>query len=144
MKLNLGLSNDEFSFGPNADGPARYNIIHFKQVSPGDFQWVQVGEYQNGQLLINLSEVQFRLDKKEMPESVCSHPCKKGQAKKLMVSQVSFEAYVTYLAKYVALAPKRQISQSNGQCELNNKFALLRNSKAFSINSLLFCWRFLE
>ncbi|KAK4315520.1 hypothetical protein Pmani_013263, partial [Petrolisthes manimaculis] len=31
----VGLSGDEFKFDEQGDGPARYNIIHFKQVSPG-------------------------------------------------------------------------------------------------------------
>ncbi|XP_022235092.1 metabotropic glutamate receptor 4-like [Limulus polyphemus] len=79
-----GLSRDEFQFSSNGDGPARYNIIHFKQMEPGSYQWVRVGEYRNGQLTLNLSKVQFHLYEPEMPPSVCSYPCLKGQAKKLV------------------------------------------------------------
>lgn len=65
-----GLTGDEFSFDANGDGPARYNIIHFKQgelygffplefcsfskfapfflVKPGKYQWIKIGEYKNG------------------------------------------------------------------------------------------------
>lgn len=35
-----GLTGDEFNFDPNGDGPARYNIIHFKQVAQGKHDWV--------------------------------------------------------------------------------------------------------
>ncbi|XP_023224287.1 metabotropic glutamate receptor 7-like [Centruroides sculpturatus] len=80
----VGLSGDEFRFSASGDGPARYNIIHFKQITPGNYKWIQVGEYKNGELELNLSEVRFRIDNPEMPLSVCSLPCKKGQAKKLL------------------------------------------------------------
>ncbi|KAL5285744.1 GPRMGL5 family protein [Megaselia abdita] len=77
-----GLSGDNFLFDANGDGPARYNIIHFKQVEYGKFQWVKVGEYYQGSLNLNMTEVQFKLQHPKPPESVCSLPCERGQAKK--------------------------------------------------------------
>ncbi|KAG8336088.1 hypothetical protein J6590_053311 [Homalodisca vitripennis] len=53
--LLLGLSGDKFHFDSSGDGPARYNIIHFKQTQPGTFQWVHVGEYVEGELRLNMS-----------------------------------------------------------------------------------------
>ena len=50
-----GLSGDMFRFDSNGDGPARYNIIHFKQISLGKFQWIKVGEYVEGELRLNMS-----------------------------------------------------------------------------------------
>lgn len=50
-----GLSGDRFHFDENGDGPARYNIIHFKQLTPGKYQWVRVGEYLEGTLELNMS-----------------------------------------------------------------------------------------
>lgn len=50
-----GLSGDKFRFDPNGDGPARYNIIHFKQITTGNYQWVRVGEYMEGELRLNMS-----------------------------------------------------------------------------------------
>ncbi|KAK6618452.1 hypothetical protein RUM43_013645 [Polyplax serrata] len=76
-----GLSGDEFHFDPNGDGPARYNIIHFKQVAPNDYRWVRVGQYLEGELQLNISEIQFKLGQPHPPESVCSLPCSTGQAK---------------------------------------------------------------
>lgn len=53
--LVQGLSGDKFEFDQNGDGPARYNIIHFKQIEPGKYKWVRVGEYVNGELKWNKS-----------------------------------------------------------------------------------------
>lgn len=49
-----GLSGDEFHFDSNGDGPARYNILHFKEVKKGDFRWIRVGEYLDGELKLNV------------------------------------------------------------------------------------------
>lgn len=50
-----GLSGDKFKFDSNGDGPARYNIIHFKEMERGVYEWVRVGEYVEGELRLNLS-----------------------------------------------------------------------------------------
>ncbi|XP_017150176.1 metabotropic glutamate receptor 2 isoform X2 [Drosophila miranda] len=77
-----GLSGDHFRFDVNGDGPARYNIIHFKQSQIGQYHWVKVGEYYEGELRLNMSEVKFKRLSPKPPESVCSLPCDVGQAKK--------------------------------------------------------------
>ncbi|XP_015108893.1 metabotropic glutamate receptor 2 [Diachasma alloeum] len=77
-----GLTGDKFHFDKNGDGPARYNIIHFKQVSPGVYKWIRVGQYLEGELSLNMSDIQFGLGNPQPPESVCSLPCRVGQAKK--------------------------------------------------------------
>ncbi|KAK8383702.1 hypothetical protein O3P69_015864 [Scylla paramamosain] len=77
-----GLSGDRFKFDDNGDGPARYNIIHFKQVSQGRYAWTTVGTFIEGKLRLNMSELQFKLDEQQPPSSVCSLPCLTGQAKK--------------------------------------------------------------
>lgn len=55
LVLYSGLSGDRFHFDGNGDGPARYNIIHFKQTSPGNYRWVKVGEYHEGELRLNMT-----------------------------------------------------------------------------------------
>lgn len=50
-----GLTGDIFHFDENGDGPARYNIIHFKQVEPGVYKWIKVGEYSGNRLKLNVS-----------------------------------------------------------------------------------------
>ncbi|KAL6435479.1 hypothetical protein ACFW04_005448 [Cataglyphis niger] len=54
-----GLSGDKFRFDKNGDGPARYNIIHFKQVEPGKYKWIRVGKYLEGELRLNMSGKPF-------------------------------------------------------------------------------------
>jgi len=53
-KIISGLSGDNFSFDSNGDGPSRYNIIHYKQVSPGQYQWVNVGFFHNDEVELNM------------------------------------------------------------------------------------------
>ena len=45
-----GLTGDEFKFNKHGDGPARYNIIHYKQISTGQFEWVNVGFFHDDQM----------------------------------------------------------------------------------------------
>ncbi|VVD04782.1 unnamed protein product [Leptidea sinapis] len=81
-KVNFtGLSGDEFHFDANGDGPARYNILHFKQLRRDVYQWVKVGQYLDGELQLDIEEIQFKWDEKRPPESVCSAECELGQAK---------------------------------------------------------------
>ncbi|XP_057668815.1 metabotropic glutamate receptor 2 isoform X2 [Diorhabda carinulata] len=77
-----GLSGDRFHFNENGDAPARYNIKHFKQVSEGKYAWITVGQYLEGELQLNMSAIQFKMGHPTLPESVCSLPCLRGQAKK--------------------------------------------------------------
>ncbi|RWS29510.1 metabotropic glutamate receptor 8-like protein [Leptotrombidium deliense] len=78
----VGLSGDKFEFTSNGDGPVRYNLIHFKQTEPNQFQWINVGTYEDDRLNLDLNKVQFHLSNREIPVSVCSLQCNKGQAKK--------------------------------------------------------------
>ncbi|XP_039753655.1 metabotropic glutamate receptor 2-like [Pararge aegeria] len=81
-KVNFtGLSGDEFRFDANGDGPARYNILHFKQVSRGAYHWVKVGQYLDTELQLHLDAIQFKWGERRPPESVCSAECELGQAK---------------------------------------------------------------
>ncbi|XP_059045658.1 metabotropic glutamate receptor 2-like [Achroia grisella] len=77
----IGLSGDEFHFDSNGDGPVRYNILHFKQVSPGVYRWLKVGRYLDGELELNMDDIQFKWEERRPPESVCSAECELGQAK---------------------------------------------------------------
>ncbi|KAL1462425.1 hypothetical protein WDU94_014259 [Cyamophila willieti] len=53
-------------------------------MTPGSYEWVRVGEYMEGELRLNLSEIQFKRDHPRPPESVCSLPCDRGQAKQYL------------------------------------------------------------
>nr|AYV89288.1 metabotropic glutamate receptor 8-like isoform X1 [Tetranychus evansi] len=77
-----GLSGDEFRFSENQNGPIRYNILHFKRVSNDEWAWVKVGKYEDKILDLDMDLVRFTHRNPEIPSSVCSPPCEKGQAKK--------------------------------------------------------------
>ncbi|GBP82427.1 Metabotropic glutamate receptor 4 [Eumeta japonica] len=76
-----GLSGDEFRFDANGDGPTRYNILHFKQVSRGVYRWLRVGQFLDDELQLDLDDIQFKWWERRPPESVCSAECELGQAK---------------------------------------------------------------
>ncbi|VVD04788.1 unnamed protein product [Leptidea sinapis] len=65
QKVNFtGSSGDEFHFDANGDGPARYNILNFKQLRRDVYQWVKVGQYLDGELQLDIEEIQFKWDEK--------------------------------------------------------------------------------
>ena len=49
-----GLTGDEFKFNQHGDGPARYNIIHYKQLSKGIYQWITVGNFYDEEMELNM------------------------------------------------------------------------------------------
>ncbi|XP_055350957.1 metabotropic glutamate receptor 2-like [Paramacrobiotus metropolitanus] len=85
----VGLTKDEFEFDQQGDGPARYNIVHFKRLSnldPPQWGWVNVGEYDKRGLRLDWPEVRFNdriTGAEQKPESVCGKPCAQGQAKNI-------------------------------------------------------------
>ncbi len=96
------MSGDEFKFNDRGDGPARYNIIHYKQVRPGEYEWVNVGFFDDDKIEMNMDStyqtlllstvilispllitvVQFQLGTPHPPDSICSAPCAVGLMKK--------------------------------------------------------------
>lgn len=60
FSLFPGLSEDHFHFDEYGDGPARYNIIHFRRhEESGAYHWTRVGEYNEGVLSLNMSGKSF-------------------------------------------------------------------------------------
>ncbi|CAG0918157.1 unnamed protein product [Notodromas monacha] len=83
-----GLSGDQFQFDSNGDGPARYAILHYKQIAPGHWEWIEVGKYENQVLHLNMSAIQYKYHKRDIPESVCSRPCQKGEKKTYVEGEI--------------------------------------------------------
>ncbi|OQV15466.1 Metabotropic glutamate receptor 3 [Hypsibius exemplaris] len=86
----VGLTGDEFEFDHLGDGPARYNVVHFKKTSimPPRWEWVNVGQYNKSGLMLDWSQIRFN-DREtgysdRVPESECARPCGAGQAKSIM------------------------------------------------------------
>ena len=57
-----GLSGDEFKFNSHGDGPARYNIIHYKQTKPGVYEWITVGYFHDDEIHLNMKGAQVFLE----------------------------------------------------------------------------------
>lgn len=55
ISMRIGLSGDSFHFDEFQDGPARYNIIHFRRKGPNNYKWIRVGDYNEGLLTLNMS-----------------------------------------------------------------------------------------
>lgn len=48
-----GLSGNRFQFLPNGDPTAKYRILNFRQPTPGNYEWVTVGTYENKTLAVS-------------------------------------------------------------------------------------------
>ncbi|ELT99213.1 hypothetical protein CAPTEDRAFT_202413 [Capitella teleta] len=71
LKVNFtGLSGEPFHFLPNGDGPPRYRILNFRQVSPGEYKWITIED----------DLLQFTANETTHPSSFCSPPCAEDEA----------------------------------------------------------------
>ena len=61
MVFTLGLSGTRFNFLPNGDPPARYRILNFRQPTPGNYEWVTVGNFYNKELTVRLCSNLFMI-----------------------------------------------------------------------------------
>lgn len=142
-----GLDGHDFEFAENGDGPARYRIIHYKQVTEGSFEWLQVGQYDNGVLQLNLSEVQFHFDDSPIPTSVCSQPCEKGQMKKYIEGEKCCFHCLNCTKYQVLISETQCIDCPDGFLPDADKANCLpipeeymRPDSLWSIGALLFSW----
>ena len=51
--LTSGLSGNNFRFLPNGDPTAKYRILNFRQPTPGNFEWVTVGMFEDKKLTVS-------------------------------------------------------------------------------------------
>ncbi|KAI8489782.1 hypothetical protein Bbelb_324120 [Branchiostoma belcheri] len=77
-----GITGQKFKFSAVGDGPPRYKILNYQQVSDGVYDYVPVGSYSEG-LDVNVSMIRFRLDNESYPDSFCSKECGIGEMKSL-------------------------------------------------------------
>ncbi|XP_069676283.1 metabotropic glutamate receptor 1-like [Periplaneta americana] len=70
---------EQVEFDRRGDPPGRYNIMNFQQLSNGSYDYVRIGDWNNGTLIMR-DDLQWpRPDEKV--ESVCSRPCQPGHYK---------------------------------------------------------------
>ncbi|XP_075227650.1 metabotropic glutamate receptor 1-like [Lycorma delicatula] len=69
-------------FDKNGDPPGRYNIMNFQLLSNGSYNYVHVGDWNNGTLTLR-ETIQLGQTPGVTVESVCSRPCPQGHFKKM-------------------------------------------------------------
>ncbi|XP_018416470.1 PREDICTED: extracellular calcium-sensing receptor-like [Nanorana parkeri] len=92
-KIRLKMTNGrEFFFNENGDPPAAYDIINWQLSPEGRLQQVIVGSYDTGNtdgnvFSVNTSLVQWGVEYKKTPASVCSQSCPSGFRKVTITGQ---------------------------------------------------------
>ncbi|XP_039198888.1 metabotropic glutamate receptor 5 isoform X2 [Crotalus tigris] len=88
MKANFtGVSGDMISFDENGDSPGRYEIMNFKKMRKDQYDYINVGSWDNGELKMADDEIWAK--KSLVIRSVCSDPCEKGEIKVIRKGEVS-------------------------------------------------------
>ncbi|XP_072120456.1 metabotropic glutamate receptor 5b [Mobula birostris] len=88
MKINFtGVSGDYISFDENGDSPGRYEIMNFKKLRKGTFDYINVGSWDNGEL--KMDDAKIWASKDIVVQSVCSDPCAKAEIKVIRKGEVS-------------------------------------------------------
>ncbi|XP_010876824.1 metabotropic glutamate receptor 1b isoform X3 [Esox lucius] len=82
-----GVSGEDVWFDENGDTPGRYDIMNLQYVEPGDFDYINVGSWHEGQLSID--DYMIQMNRSDMVRSVCSEPCSKGEIKVIRKGEVS-------------------------------------------------------
>ncbi|XP_038674095.1 metabotropic glutamate receptor 5b [Scyliorhinus canicula] len=88
MRINFtGVSGDIISFDENGDSPGRYEIMNFKTLEKEQFDYVNVGSWDNGEL--KMADNKIWASKNLVVRSVCSDPCEKGEIKVIRKGEAS-------------------------------------------------------
>uniref|UniRef100_A0A670XWQ8 Metabotropic glutamate receptor 1 n=1 Tax=Pseudonaja textilis TaxID=8673 RepID=A0A670XWQ8_PSETE len=88
MKSNFtGVSGDMISFDENGDSPGRYEIMNFKKMNKDQYDYINVGSWDNGELKMMDDDIWSK--KSSVIRSVCSEPCEKGEIKVIRKGEVS-------------------------------------------------------
>uniref|UniRef100_A0A8C6VPA6 Metabotropic glutamate receptor 1 n=1 Tax=Naja naja TaxID=35670 RepID=A0A8C6VPA6_NAJNA len=88
MKSNFtGVSGDMISFDENGDSPGRYEIMNFKKMKKDQYDYINVGSWDNGELKMTDDDIWSK--KSSVIRSVCSEPCEKGEIKVIRKGEVS-------------------------------------------------------
>ncbi|CAG13194.1 unnamed protein product [Tetraodon nigroviridis] len=82
-----GVSGEDIWFDENGDSPGRYEIMNFQHVSPGVYDYINIGSWHEG--LLSLDEEMIQMNRSDMVRSVCSEPCSKGEIKVIRKGEVS-------------------------------------------------------
>ncbi|KAJ9583835.1 hypothetical protein L9F63_021838, partial [Diploptera punctata] len=80
VTFTYGEDDELVEFDKYGDPPGRYNIMNFQKLPNGSYDYVRVGDWNNGTLIMRDDELQWPRSG-ERVESVCSRPCQPGYYK---------------------------------------------------------------
>lgn len=78
MNVSFEYEGDVVEFDERGDPPGRYDIVNFQRRPNGTYDYVQVGDWNNGTLKWD-KELQF--GPRTEVKSVCAEECPKGHYK---------------------------------------------------------------
>lgn len=81
MNVSFDFNGETFQFDENGDPPGRYDIMNFRKLPDGTFEYVQVAEWFNRSLTFTKKPQfpDFRF--KKGVQSVCAEECAPGHYK---------------------------------------------------------------
>ncbi|RZF48286.1 hypothetical protein LSTR_LSTR015735 [Laodelphax striatellus] len=82
VSFTYGGDGETVEFDWRGDPPGRYNIMNFQQLANGSYDYIHVGDWNNGSLQLR-EKLQLGHAPSGRVESVCSRPCKPGTRKSL-------------------------------------------------------------
>uniref|UniRef100_A0AAQ6IHQ5 G-protein coupled receptors family 3 profile domain-containing protein n=1 Tax=Anabas testudineus TaxID=64144 RepID=A0AAQ6IHQ5_ANATE len=77
-----GIAGTPVVFNVNGDAPGRYEIYQY-QIMNNTTEYKIIGHWTD-QLHLDINEMQWPGGTQEVPTSICSHPCRPGQRKKIV------------------------------------------------------------
>ncbi|XP_068233250.1 LOW QUALITY PROTEIN: uncharacterized protein [Palaemon carinicauda] len=81
MNVTFSYMNETVAFDSRGDPPGRYDIMNYQRLENGSFDYVLVGTWDNGTLVVHEERVVFNRPYKLPPASVCSEPCSYNEFK---------------------------------------------------------------
>ncbi|GFG34284.1 hypothetical protein Cfor_09850, partial [Coptotermes formosanus] len=73
LNVTFTYGEEELEFDKRGDPPGRYNIMNFQQLPNGSYDYIRVGDWNNGTLTMQDDELQWP-NSGERVDSVCSRP----------------------------------------------------------------------
>uniref|UniRef100_A0A673LT76 Metabotropic glutamate receptor 6-like n=1 Tax=Sinocyclocheilus rhinocerous TaxID=307959 RepID=A0A673LT76_9TELE len=78
-----GSAGTAVLFNENGDAPGRYDIFQYQMTNTTNPGYRVIGQWTNN-LRLNVEEMQWTGGSRQMPDSVCSLPCRSGERKKMV------------------------------------------------------------
>uniref|UniRef100_A0A8C2PXS8 Glutamate receptor, metabotropic 6a n=1 Tax=Cyprinus carpio TaxID=7962 RepID=A0A8C2PXS8_CYPCA len=78
-----GSAGTAVLFNENGDAPGRYDIFQYQMTNTTNPGYRVIGQWTNN-LRLNVEEMQWTGGSRQIPDSVCSFPCRSGERKKMV------------------------------------------------------------